>query len=208
MSTTQHNTTGPLSPPNQLYAYYISNEFSLQELTFSWSPVAPDCPAIHYNILASNCGSCPSTTNHTTVTCTDVPTDGTVCTFAVQTVVCRNITGNRSNPVRGTIYPTQDQDLSYSDTNTAYLISTTSLATALIVCVVVSTTTVIALILRRSKAKINTTLELLHKAEGTTGNEPMYEDVTGPSPLVSGINTQDNVAYGHTQTSTQKESQH
>ena len=131
-----------------------------------------------------------------------------MCTFAVHTVVCGNITGNRSNPVRGTIYPTQDQDLSNSDTNTAYLISTTSLATALIVCVVVSTTTVIALILRRSKAKINTTLELLHRVEGTTGNEPMYEDVTGPSPLVSGINTQDNVAYGYTQTSTQKESQH
>ena len=130
-----------------------------------------------------------------------------MCTFAVQTVVCRNITGNRSNPVRGIFYPKQDLDLSNSDTNTAYLISTTSLATALIVCVVVSTT-VIVLILRRSKAKINATLELLNKAEGTTGNEPMYEDVTGPSPLVSGINIQDNVAYGHTQTSTQKESQH
>ena len=28
----------------------------------------------------------------------------------------------------------------------------------------------------------------------------MYEDVTGPSPSVSAINTQDNVAYGHTKT--------
>ena len=200
--------TGPLSPPNQLYVYYnISNESSLRELTFNWSSVAPDCPTIHYNILASNCGSCPTTTNCTTATCTDIPIDGSVCTFAVQTVVCGNITGNRSNPARGTFYPTQDQDLSNSDTNTAYLISITSLATALIICVVVSTT-VTALILRRSKAKINTTLELLHRVEGTTGNEPMYEAVTGPSTLVSGINTQDNVAYGHTQTSTQKESQH
>ena len=55
-------------------------------LNFTGRPVASDCPAIHYNINASNCGSCPTTTNHTTVTCTDVPTNG-MCTFAVQTVV-------------------------------------------------------------------------------------------------------------------------
>ena len=88
---------------------------------------------------------------------------------------------NRSNPLRGTLHPKQDLDLSNSDTNTAYLISTTFLATALIVCAVVSTT-VIALILRRGKLKINATLELLHRVERTTGNEPMYEDVTGPPP--------------------------
>ena len=38
--------------------------------------------------------------------------------------------------------------------------------------------------------------------------ESMYEDVTGPTPSVSAINTQDNIAYGHTQTSTLKEPQH
>ena len=38
--------------------------------------------------------------------------------------------------------------------------------------------------------------------------ESIYEDVTGSTPSVSAINTQDNVAYGHTQTSTLKESQH
>ena len=67
---------------------------------FSWSPVAPDCPAIHYNILASNCGSCPTTTSHTNVTCTDVPIEqNSFCTFALQTVVCGNITGILSNPI-------------------------------------------------------------------------------------------------------------
>ena len=92
--------TGPFSPPNKLYI--SSADFSSRELTFKWSPVAPDCPAIHYNISASNCGSCPTTTNHTTVTCTDVPTVGSVCTFAVQTVVCGNVTGNYSSPVEVT----------------------------------------------------------------------------------------------------------
>ena len=66
-------------------------------LTVNWSSVAPDCPAIYYNILASNCGGCPNTTNHTTVTCTDVPINGSTCTFAVQTVVCGTIAGNWSD---------------------------------------------------------------------------------------------------------------
>ena len=69
----------------------------LLTLTFTWRLLAPGCPAINYNILASNCGSCPTTTNHTvTVTCADVPTDGSVCAFTVQIVVCGNIAGNTS----------------------------------------------------------------------------------------------------------------
>ena len=32
--------------------------------------------------------------------------------------------------------------------------------------------------------------------------ESMYEDVTGPLPPVGVINTQDNVAYGHTKAPT------
>ena len=133
--------------------------YSSRELTFSWSPVAPDCPAIHYNILASNCGSCPTTTNHTTVTCTDVPANDSVCTFAVQTVVCGNITGDTSGPISiilytteptiststGTIHPTGNQATHNSDTtetagmyksviNTVYTISFSS-ATALIVSI-------------------------------------------------------------------------
>ena len=66
----------------------------------SLSPVAPDYQIIHYNIMASNCGSCPTTTNHTTVTCSDLPTEqNTFCTFALQTVICGNITGILSNPI-------------------------------------------------------------------------------------------------------------
>ena len=67
---------------------------------FKWTPwpLTANCATlrldlgVHYNILSSKCGSCPTTTTNTTVTCTDVPTDGSVCTFAVETAVCGNIT--------------------------------------------------------------------------------------------------------------------
>ena len=71
-------------------------DFVSGKLTFSWSTV---CPAIRYNILASNCGSCPTTTNYTNVTCTDIPTNNSVCIFTIQTVVCGNISGQMSYPV-------------------------------------------------------------------------------------------------------------
>ena len=67
---------------------------------FAWSPVASDCPAVQYNILASNCGSCPTTTSHTTVTCTNVPTYGSACLLSLATVVCGNITGNQSDIIK------------------------------------------------------------------------------------------------------------
>ena len=85
---------GTYPPPSNLHI--STTNFVSRQLTFSWSPVDPDCPAIHYNILALNCGSCPTTTNHTNVTCTDIPTDGSKCAFAIRTVVCENITGKFS----------------------------------------------------------------------------------------------------------------
>ena len=90
-------TIGHLSPPNKLYI--STANFVSRRLRFSWSPVASGCPVIHYNILASNCGSCPTTTNHTNVTCTDVPTENSVCTFAIQTVLCGSLVGDKSDPV-------------------------------------------------------------------------------------------------------------
>jgi hypothetical protein len=87
----------PLPPPEGISLTLVN--FGPKEITFSWSSIAPDCPAIHYNILASNCGSCPTTTNHTNVTCTDLPTEDSICTLAVETVVCGNITGNLSKPL-------------------------------------------------------------------------------------------------------------
>ena len=81
---------------------HIAENIGSRQLTARWSSVAAnrtsDCLTLHYNILATNCGSCPTTTTNTTVTCTDVPTDGSMCTFAVQTVVCGDIVGNMSTP--------------------------------------------------------------------------------------------------------------
>ena len=94
-------TAVPYPPPDKPSLSIV--DLGLRWITFTWSPVAPDCPAIHYNILASNCGSCPTTTNHTTVTCTDVPVehDGDACTFSLEAVVCESVTGNVSNTAQG-----------------------------------------------------------------------------------------------------------
>ena len=221
--------SGQFPPPNTLHTSAVN--LDLSELTFVWSPVAPDCPAIHYNILTSNCGSCPTATNHTNVTCSSVPTNASTCTITVQTISCGNIAGNVSDPITITFYservlidslqPTENLSTQntgtmgvYVDTMTSntnselYAISIGSLGTALIASVVVFAV-VIVIILRRNKAKINAALTLSHRAEleGRTiqcvHSGPIFKDVAGFS-LSSIINTQDNVAYSHTKTSTPK----
>ena len=188
--------------PSNLHIRTI--DFISRRLTFVWSPVTPDCPGIHYNILASNCGSCPTTTNHTTVTCTDIPTSHSMCIFAIQPVLCGNLIGNSSVPIRVNITTSLDRNNADTCTNTAYIIATSSLAVGLITSVVVFITTIV-IILRKRKAKIKE-LQLLIGGGRSIHMEPMYEDVTGPSPSVSAINIQDNVAYGHTKTPALKES--
>ena len=145
-----------------------------------------------------------------------------MCTFALQTVVCGNITGIESDPVSITFYateqtraqisilhPTDKEVIHNSDTteilgnhnSDTYMISISSLATALIVSTVVFVS-VIVIISTRSKAKIKAAHKQSNGAEGTIHDEPMYEDLTGPSPSVNVIDTQANVAYGHAQTIT------
>jgi hypothetical protein len=118
-------TVDPFSSPSGLKFSEVDN--SSREITFSWSPVAPDCPAFHYNILASNCGSCPTTTNHTNVTCTDVPINDSICTIAIQTVVCGNITGNTSDPIIITFYTTEMDSLHPTDNQGTYNSSNTEI---------------------------------------------------------------------------------
>ena len=190
-------TAGHLSPPNKLFI--SSANFILRRLTFSWSSVALDCPVIRYNILASNCGSCPTTTNHTNVTCTDVPTENSVCTFAIQTVLCGSLIGNKSDPVIVTTTTLLDRINVDMCTNTAYLATISSLVVALITSVVVFTTA-IGIILQRSKAKIKELQPPNREASSThIEAEAMYED---PLPSVSAISTKENVAYGHAKKST------
>ena len=110
-------------------------------------------------------------------------------------MVCGNITGNASDPIRvntSTLRPTENLII-------AFIISTSSLATALIISVV-APIIVIAAILKRHKTKSALDLQQASRAGRSTHMESMYEDVTGP--LTSVITTQDNVAYGHTQIST------
>ena len=123
----------------------------------------------------------------------------------MQTVLgsCASIAGNISNPIRvntDILYLTRN--LSTEDTNMEYIISIGSLATALIIIVVVSIT-VIVVTLTKSKAKIKAVLDLqlTNRMERNTHMESVYEDITGPLHSVSTINTQGNIAYGHTKTS-------
>ncbi len=60
----------------------------------------------------------------------------------------------------------------------------------------------IVIVIKRSRAKINgglDDLQLTNPTERSRDTDSMYEDVTGHLPSTSAINTQDNVAYGHTQ---------
>ena len=71
-------------------------------LTFTWDPVMPACNVIHYNINSVNCGTCPSSSNATTVSCigNKMPNHTTrLCTFGVQAVICDSIGGNNSEEV-------------------------------------------------------------------------------------------------------------
>ena len=82
------------------------------------------------------------------------------------------------------------------DTNT---VTIGSLATALMVCVMVFVTAVTIISIRK-KVKIKTAIKKSNSTEETIHNEPMYEDVAGTLSSVSVINAQDNVAYRQTQT--------
>lgn len=81
-------------PPATNISYALARTEQSVILTFSWIVSVLGCHDVIFNIQASNCGICPPATKYTNATCTDVPTDGSMCTFAVQTVVCGNITGN------------------------------------------------------------------------------------------------------------------
>lgn len=73
------------------------------QLTFTWSSSTQNCPALKYNIISSNCGSCSSNTAANSVTCSDVRPGATTlantCTFIVQTAVCDDILGATSIPL-------------------------------------------------------------------------------------------------------------
>ena len=57
-------------------------------IVFSWSPTFVNCSILHYSIISSNCGSCPTTSTDTNITCTHVPMNGSVCRLYVQAIIC------------------------------------------------------------------------------------------------------------------------
>ena len=90
-------STEPYPPPVDVSVRNIMPD----QITFGWAqPSYMPCAALHYHISSSNCGRCPNNVTHTShdVTCTDVVMDGSVCSFAVQAVVCDTIIGNVSIP--------------------------------------------------------------------------------------------------------------
>ena len=74
-------------------------DINKHQMTFSWNPVRlSSCQAEHYTINSTNCGNCPTTTNVTTATCTDLPiSDESVCRFSVQSVICSDVVGAMNN---------------------------------------------------------------------------------------------------------------
>ena len=162
-------------------------------IIFTWHPVAPDCPAIHYNILASNCGSCPTTTNHTNVTCTDVPTNSSMCTFAVRTVVCGN-NGQFSDAIHVALMANYCDNLITNSSNnigrsalSGAITSATILGGIIGACVTVFITIII-----QRKVKVAQS----HANKPGSSDSP-YEDISqkqSSSSVV--IDTKKNVAYG------------
>ena len=152
-----------------------------------------------YDILASNCGSCPNTTNYTNVTCTDIPTNDTTCTFAIQTVVCTDLISIKVLNTR----PSHDRDTMEHASNDSMLIaSVIFLVASLATCIAVSVM-VIAYVLMNNRARIKSIFDgfwQLSRASPTTAHKEVtyYDDVIDSSRSVrlNVISTKHNVAYG------------
>ena len=163
-------------------------------ISFNWSQTSFGCPATHYIILASECGTCPKTTNLTTVTCTDVPTDGRMCIFAVQTVFCGNISGEVSRSdvieVNLSLLGTPPEKISrttqchFDDIRFYALLSSACILVFLFAVSTLVFVTIIILLLKR-KPKVQAPLELT-----------LNTDIRNKLKSTKEIIAKENVAYG------------
>ena len=173
-------------PPKDFIA---TMDLSLREITFKWSksPVVLDCPSLHYNITTSNCGSCPTTTTNTTVTCTDVPTDGSVCTFSIESVVCGKVVNLFNNTIH---IPMNVTDTSSCHYGFNVAIASTSLLAG-ISFVYSTVVTVLIIVNKRKKQAIRKTTE-------QETPDVLYEDVElqASASTETVVNTRVNIAYG------------
>ena len=74
------------------------------ELTFSWSPLASNCPTVQYNITSTDCGNCTRHTTNTSTTCaiTLASTEIRNCTFSVRGEL-HGFAGRPSSPITVTL---------------------------------------------------------------------------------------------------------
>jgi hypothetical protein len=99
---TSYTAPFPWPSPNNITLSQINSS----RLTFTWNSVSPNCQAVHYEIIATNCGQCPNTTScgvtcpvsteTNSVSC-DIDTLATLqepCAIMIQPVICGNISGN------------------------------------------------------------------------------------------------------------------
>ena len=95
------NYTEPLPPPDCVYL----DDINETHLSFHWSPVQSrddgyNCSNIVYKIIATNCGECPRSSTSLSVSCTNITIiGGEVCSFAIATEICGNITGDKSDSI-------------------------------------------------------------------------------------------------------------
>ena len=86
----------PFPPPNNVHL----NNISPVHLIFSWSPLALSCPSLSYIITSTtDCGICPNTSTKTSVTCNNITVSGQTCSYYVQTKICGNLVGRKSQPL-------------------------------------------------------------------------------------------------------------
>ena len=75
-----------VAAPNNIYLA----DAQKGDLLFSWnSVITNDCSGVKYNII-SDCGTCPTITNGTTATCSDLQLSNStaLCHFRVSSAVC------------------------------------------------------------------------------------------------------------------------
>ena len=93
--------TNHYPPPDNVYVA----DARTGTLVFNWTPVISNCSTafLQYSIT-SDCGACPTVTNLTTATCSDLQlsTNAVMCQFSVSSHAC-GLVGNSSSPTAVTL---------------------------------------------------------------------------------------------------------
>ena len=89
-----------IPPPNDVRLV----DASKSKLTFTWNPsLGSNCTSVIYDV-ASDCGSCPTTTRTPTAICSvnQLSRNASSCTFNVNSVICAN-SGEMSEAIEATL---------------------------------------------------------------------------------------------------------